>query len=442
MKRFRSVTALGAVSLLLLAGCSSAGSDGGSGDVELNYWMWDDTQVPLYQACVDDFEAAHPGVTVKITQTAWAQYWQNLSTQVTAGTGPDVFVNQISYFRQYASTNQLLDLSQAESDVDFDAFKPGLADRWVYDGKRLGLPKDWDTVGFLYDSKAATKAGYSADDMNALTWNPDDGGTFGKFIRSTSVDSAGRTGDDPAFDSSDVAVYGFYPEWADGATGQNGWGNLAAANGFEFFTDPADPASVDFSSPALVETAGWIQKQIEAGYMPRFDETSSLGTQAVLESGNVASSFAGSWMASTYLGDDESIDFAFAPVPEGPEGRKAATNSLADSVWTGTKHPEEATGLVAYLASSDCQSKVGDFGKIFPATTAGTDAALAAWKKDGIDPTPFVSVVDAGDTYLIPAFEKSAEISVAVQDAMQNIAQGADPEKELKAANDAVKALF
>ncbi|MDQ0727372.1 ABC transporter substrate-binding protein [Microbacterium sp. W4I20] len=324
MNKAKTLAAVGVVSLLALTACSPGSSDEASGgDVTLNYWLWDDTQLPLYQECADDFHAANPEITVKITQTGWAQYWQNLSTQITAGTAPDVFTNQISYYLQFVKNNQLLDLTDyvEKSDIDFSQYKEGLADRWVTDEKRFGLPKDWDTVALLYNVEAATEAGYTAEDLSDLTWNPDDGGTFTEFVKATTLDSAGRNGLDPAFDKDDVVRYGYYPEWADGAVGQNGWGNFAHSNGFTFSDEKgAGATTFNYDSKPLVETAAWLQSLIEDGYAPKFEAQSTLGTQAVMENQNVTSTITGSWMASTYLAEDAPVEFAFAMVPEGPDG--------------------------------------------------------------------------------------------------------------------------
>jgi multiple sugar transport system substrate-binding protein len=444
MNKTTSLTALGLASMLALTACSPGGGESSDGAVAIDYWLWDDTQLPLYQACADDFEEANPDIDITITQTGWAQYWQNLSTQITAGTAPDVFTNQISYYLQFVKNDQLLDLTEyvEASDIDFSEYKEGLAERWVDDGKRFGLPKDWDTVGLLYNVQAATEAGYTPEELNSLSWNPDDGGTFGEFVGATTVDSAGRNGLDPSFDKDDVVRYGYYPEWADGAVGQNGWGNFAHSNGFTFGDEEGATTSFDFDSDALVETAGWLQSLIDAGYAPKFEAQSTLGTQAVMENQNVASTITGSWMASTYLAEDAPVEFAFAKVPEGPEGRTAATNGLADSVWSGTKHPDEAAEWVTYLGSAECQDTVGAAGLIFPALNSATEAALQAREAAGFDSTAFVSVADAGETFLIPAFERSAEVNTTIQDAMQAIAQGADPASTLDEADTAVDDLF
>ena len=42
-----------------------------------------------------------------------------------------------------------------------DQYQPGLADLWVgQDGKRYGLPKDFDTVALFYNKKMVDDGGY------------------------------------------------------------------------------------------------------------------------------------------------------------------------------------------------------------------------------------------------------------------------------------------
>ena len=157
MLRPRTVAALTAAAALALplAACSN-GSDAGNagGKVTLNYWLWDDKQQPAYQECADAFTKADPDVTVKITQTAWDQYWQNLTAQLASGSAPDVWTDHASYYPQFVSSNQILDIQPFvdKDHVDLTQYQAGLADLFVKDGKRYGLSKDWDTMAVVYNT--------------------------------------------------------------------------------------------------------------------------------------------------------------------------------------------------------------------------------------------------------------------------------------------------
>src|SRR4051812_13820217 len=187
-----------------LTACSSSSSDSSNGNVTLRYALWVDTQQPAYQDCAKAFHTAHPNITIKIEQTAWAQYWTNLTTEVTAGTAPDVFTDSVAYYPDFQTNNQIVDLQPyvTRDHVDLSQFRPGLADLWVRGGKRYGLPKDWDAVALVYNRKLVQAARVDPSSLQNLTWNPTDGGDFEKLIAKLTVDEHGRHGDQPGFDKN------------------------------------------------------------------------------------------------------------------------------------------------------------------------------------------------------------------------------------------------
>jgi multiple sugar transport system substrate-binding protein len=427
------------------AGCSDSTEETG-GPVTLQYWLWDDNQKASYQACADAFTAANPNITIQITQSAWDQYWQNLTTQLAAGQAPDVWTNQGSYYPQFVTSNQILDLQPyvTADKIDLSQYQAGLADLFTKDGARYGLPKDWDTMALVYDTEHLTKQGVPAADLGKLTWNPTDGGSFEQVIARATVDANGRNGLDPAFDKSTVKVYGFLPEWADGSQGQNGWGNLAAMNGFTYLDKNPWGTQYKYDDPALAQTIDWFKSLIEKGYSPGLDKNSTLSRDALMNAGTGAITITGSWMINSYLGDSAEKTFAFAPLPEGPQGRKTAINGLSDAIWAGTKHKDEAWQWVKFLASSDCQNIVGGNGVVFPAIKSASEKALAAHQSKDRDVQVFIDEATApGGTFFLPITDHGNEISQIVQDAIQSSVLGqSDSASALKKANEQVNALF
>lgn len=441
------IAAMSAATALVLSACGSGdgGSDGGNGGeaggaVTIEHWLWDDVQLPMYQACATAFTEANPDISVNITQTAWAQYWQNLTTNFASATGPDTFTMTVQYAREYSSLGQLADLDEigATEGIDFDSYVAGTAENYLLDDTRVGLPLDWDIVGLVYDETAATEAGLTKEDINQLEFDGSGQDSFTDFVKAMALDANGNNGLSPEWDGSNVARYGMLPEWADGFTGQNGWGNLAHALGWDFFKEDG---SLNFDAPELVTTLEWYQEMIDLGVMQTFDETSTLGQHPAMEAGMAGATLAGSWNASNYLADTQEIDFAWAKVPEGPEGRFAATNSLAAVVWSGSDQKDAAAQWVNYLGSPECQEPNGEFGVVFPAVQAGTDAAVAANAAAGADVPEFAEMAAAGETYQIPSFTRNAEIRTIIQDAIWAIAAGADVQSTLTAANDSAQAL-
>jgi multiple sugar transport system substrate-binding protein len=442
--RLRAGCALLAIALTAsLSACGKSSDTGTGGNVTLDYWLWDDNQTPSYQACADAFHQANPTITVKITQTAWAQYWQNLTTQVASGSAPDVWTDHASYYPQFVSSNQILDIQPYvdRDKVDLSQYQAGLADLFVKDGKRYGLPKDWDTMALVYNTGLVPK---DAPDLTSLTWNPTDGGTFQKLVAMSTVDTKGRNGLDPAFDKSHVKIYGFLPEWADGSQGQNGWGDFAVSAGFTFLDKNPWGTQYKYDDPTLAATISWYKRLIDAGYAPKFDKQSTLGRDAVMDAGQGAITITGSWTITSYLSATAKQKYAFAPLPAGPMGRKTAINGLSDAIYAGTKHKDEAWQWVKFLGSADCQNLVAANAVVFPAITTATDKALAAHQAKGRDVHVFTDEAKAaGGTFFLPITDHGNEVSQTVQDAIQSVVLGqADAGSALKKANDSVNALF
>lgn len=446
-KNIRAIGLVSAAALTLsVAACGPGdGSSGGPGDqVTLQYWLWDDLQQPAYQACADAFTEENPGVAIEISQTAWNEYWQNLTTQLASGSAPDVWTNQASYYPQFVTNNQILDVQPfVEADgIDTTQYVAGLADIYVKDDARYGLPKDWDTIALVYNTQMLQDAGIDPATMQELTWNPTDGGTFEEAIAKLTTDSEGRNGLDPDFDKENVEVHGFLPEWADGSQGQNGWGNLAVSNGFTYLDETMWGTEFYFDDPALAETMTWYRELIEKGYAPSLDVQSTMSRDTVMADGGGALTTLGSWAINSYTAGD--TEFAFAPLPVGPEGRKSAVNGLSDAIWAGTEHPEEAWEWVKFLASADCQNIVADEGVVFPALQESSERALAAREASGVDVSVFTETATADDeTFFLPVTEHGNEISQIIQDAMQSIALGqGEAGPTLETANESVNALF
>jgi multiple sugar transport system substrate-binding protein len=440
----RAAAAVGAAALVVgLSACAPSGGDSG-GDVTLQYWMWDDTQVPAYQACADAFTEANPNITIEITQSAWGDYWTALATQIAAGSAPDVWVNQVSYYPQFVEDSQIVDIApMVEKDgIDLSEYVDGLPELWTDGDARYGLPKDWDTMGLVYSSAALEAAGVSPDELTDLTWNPDDGGTFEEVIAKLTIDENGKNGLDPAFDKDNVAVYGFLPEWADGSQGQNGWGNLAQSLGWTYADKNPFGTEFNYGDEKLIETIDWLAGLSEKGYAPKFDVQSTLSRDQVLAEGGGAMTTLGSWTLMSYK--DKTDQFGFAALPTGPDGRKSAINGLSDAIYAGGKHQDEAWQWVKYLASAECQNSVAETGIVFPANKQASEKSAQVREDLGLNAQVFLEEQQTPDgTFIIPISLHGGEISQIVQDAIQSVALGtADAATALPAANDQVNALF
>lgn len=422
----------------------------GSGPLQaatvLDYWMWDANQKPGYQMCADAFQAQHPDIKVKIGVTGWNDYWGNLTTAFASGTAPDVFVNHVARFPEFLEHGQVVDLTPfIERDgVDLSIYRKGLVEPWRRDGRQYGLPKDWDTVALVYNKEMLKAAGIEPEELESLTWNPKDGGTFEQVVAKLSIDSEGDRGTSPEFDPESVVQYGIVNVMGadvDGV-GQADWSHFAASNGFRFLDGPWT-RTYHYDDPRVAETLAWIRGLGEKGLTVPYRLTGKLGGMALFAAGAAAMSFEGSWMITWYM-ENVPHPFGFAPLPVGPEGRRSMMNGLSDAIWSGSEQKEAAWQWVKFLGSAECQNIIGEQGVLFPAIPEATEKARAKFAERGLDVSAFIEVATPEQTFPYPMTDRGSEIRAIMRSAVQEALsdEESDVAAILKSANQTVNTLL
>lgn len=426
----------------LLAAALCAGTAAAQA-AEVKYMLWDSSQLPAYQQCAADFAKKNPGTTVKITQAGWGDYWTTISTGFISGTAPDVFTNHLAKYPEFAKNNQLVDLTPyiQKDKVDTKAYAAGLVDIWGRDGKQYGLPKDWDTIGFIVNMAHAKKQGVTLAELQNMTWNPKDGGSFEQVVKKLTLDGKGRNALDPAFDRKGVAVYGYQNPGPGGMMGQTEWSHFAVTNGFRFQDKPW-AGRFYYDDPKLAETVQWLAGLPAKGVSASYEQTRSLGSDAMFVAGKAAIVPQGSWMISYFAGNAK-FEHAWVPLPKGPSGKRATMfNGLADSIWAGSKVKDDAWKWVKYLASADCQGVVAGHGVVFPAINGMAEKAVEAQKKKGVDSSAFLAM-SKEQTFLAPIADNGSQVDELIRSAIEQALLGQKPAAAaLKDANDKVNKLF
>ncbi|WP_217177956.1 sugar ABC transporter substrate-binding protein [Streptomyces sp. AC495_CC817] len=444
--RLRTLTAwAGALTLSLVTGCAQGDGTGASPGT-VTYWLWDANQLPAYQACAKGFEKENPELRVKISQLGWSDYWTKLTAGFIAGTQPDVFTDHLQKFGQFAELEVLEPLD--DLGIEDSDYQPGLAANWIgQDGRRYGAPKDWDTVALFYNKKMAKDAGLTAGELDGLSWNPEDGGTFEKAIAHLTVDGKGRRGDEPGFDKNDVEVYGLASNGGGYADGQTQWSPFTGSAGWSYTDKTRWGTEYQYDSETFQSVVKWYFGLAEKGYMVPFSDYNVQSNQANTQvaAGKAAATFDGAWMISTYAGF-KGMDIGTALTPAGPTGKRATMmNGLADSITKASRNKAGARKWVAYLASDACQTTVGRHGVVFPATPAGTEAAVAAYAKKGLDVSAFTEpVADKKDfrTFSYPITNYAADVTALMQPAMEDIYGNGAPVSGLDETNDQINLIL
>lgn len=412
--------------------------------VTIRYVLWDTNQLPPYQECAAQFEAANPGINVEIEQLGWDDYWTAISTGFISGDAPDVFTNHLARYPEFVALEQLVDLQPlVERDgVATDIYYPGLADLWTREGRRFGLPKDWDTVAVVYNADLLEAAGVDPAVMADWTWNAEDGGTFEQTIAQLTIDANGNNGLSPDFDPANVVQYGYAGNGMGGPAGQTEWSWLATTTGWTH-NNGVWGDEYYYDDPRFIDTIKWLSDLwLTKGYAQSVEEQSSLGRTALFQSGNVALIVDGSWMIGTYLSSDFPV--GFGRLPAGPEGRRSMFNGLADSIWVGSDHIEESWQWVKFLASAECQNIVGQSGVVFPAIPEAAALSQQVRADAGVDVSAYVDQAnEEGGTFLFPITDFGGEINTIMNEAMDSVGLGtAEADVVLPEANEEVNSLF
>jgi multiple sugar transport system substrate-binding protein len=112
----------------------------------------------------------------------------------------------------------------------------------------------------------AEAAGITPEQMQNLTWNPQDGGTYEDVLARLTVDRNGVRGDEPGFDKNAVATYGLGLEenLGDGA-GQVQWSMLTGTLGWSHTDRPLWGTRFNYDDPRFQDTIRGWRSLIEKG---------------------------------------------------------------------------------------------------------------------------------------------------------------------------------
>jgi multiple sugar transport system substrate-binding protein len=282
------------------------------------------------------------------------------------------------------------------------------------DGKRYGIPLDWAGSAIYFNEDLVTEAGLTADDIKNMTWNPDDGGTFDDVVARLTVDANGVRGDEPGFDPANVTTYGIGSLASADFNGQTSWNPFVSTLGWRLGGDEtAWPTEIPYGDEDFVKTLEYVRTLGDRGLMPTFGQFSVSGAEQ-LGSGSVAMIQGGTWDIGP-VSNIPGVKVGVAPTVEGPEGRMMISNSNANNIFTGTKHPEETWKWVSYMGTVECQTIAGSDGYLLPSISEALQASVDAQAENGVDMSSFLTALDEGELYPAPPTVNGQELADTIQ---------------------------
>jgi multiple sugar transport system substrate-binding protein len=420
-------TALAAVAIAgvtALTGCSSGGNDTtAGGKTVINYWNWDPNMVTAMGACVAGFEQANPDYTVKISRYNVPDYFTKLTADFTAGNAPDVFQASGQYYPTYIAQNQILELGPLMQQNGYkNNFAKGIDPVTGADGKTYGLTVDWNATGFYYNKDLLAKAGVTDAQMQNLTWNPTDGGTFGQVVKALTVDDKGKHGNQPGFDPKHIKTYGIQLMAPQDPNGSQTFSSFAGALGWQAGDTFPYPTQIPYADPRFSATMKYLRSLSDDGFAPtlgEFGENTSVEDQ--LTSGKIAMMIQGSWDVATFAGNAKT-HVGVAPLVKDSASGNGLIQGGGDLefVWKGSKNQDAAYKWVTYMTSDACQQAAAQANPaFFSAIPSVFDTTAAAVKAKGMDISAFSKYLQEGlnaganytngaglQTAIVPTFEQ------------------------------------
>ncbi|GGL89518.1 ABC transporter substrate-binding protein [Nakamurella endophytica] len=361
------------------------------------------------QKIVDGFQKENPGITVKVQNVAYADYFTKLQTAVAGGTAADAFELDYQNFISYADNGALAELSG----VDRSVYRTSLYDAFTMDGKQFGLPESFSDVVLFYNKTLFAKAGVPLP-TSSWTWADE------KAAAQKLTDKSAK-------------VWGDYQPIT-----YNEFYKALAQSGGQFFN--ADKSEATFSSQQGTEAADWLIGK-SGTVMPTVAEgagTPDFDTN-LFKSGKLAMWHTGIWMFSAMA--DAPFDWDVVVEP-GNTTKASAMFANTVAVSASSKNQAAAQKWLQYLTASDTavSTRLAASWELPP---IADDAKLATYLKAG-KPANRKAVFDALEkTVLAPVITNQQEMQDDVNDALTAAAAGRTPvDKALSDAQSKVTALL
>lgn len=358
MKRWLKLVAGAAAMTLLTAGCAgSSGTSAAPQGGNLTVWLMSGSApATLTDGLNKEFEAAHPGTTVKYEVQQWDGIQQKLVTALASGTPPDVIEVGNTQTPAFANQGVLTDLTDSVNTFNGPQWLAGLKASGQFDGKTYGVPFYAANREVIYRKDLFAQAGIAAPPTSDAEWLADIAKLKAKF------------GSDPSFQSLYLPGQYWYALlsfiWDNG-------GDIAKADGKSFkatLDSAGSKAGLDFYKQ-LVDASGTTA--------PKDNDESNPAQAGIYGGGKVAMFIGAPYELATAAKTDPSLTDktgAF-PIPSKTAGQNAPVflggSNLAIPV--NSKNQDLAKAYLALLSTDKYQTQLAAAGYV-PGTSTDVSA--------------------------------------------------------------------
>ena len=309
--------------------------------VKLTISMWgDEARVAGYMESLKPFCEAN-NVEVEITAIPLADYYTKLSSNLAAGTAPDVFWVAANNEATYITNGYTLDLRptlEAYPGWDMDDWYEGALEKTDYigDGGIYGVPLSFGVRGVFYNKTLFEAAGVKtpAECVADGTWTYETMFDLGEQIRK--------------FDDTKIGV----KLWCNGQanTYNVGFADILLAYGTNFVNDDSSEFILDSDAGKKVIQMIYDEMFVTESHAKPGDETAFL-------SGNVAMARETYSYMTNVVKAEVDFEWDVVPLPYGDAGSDSYLYT-GNAYWHANadgKNPELAKQLIAFISTKEAQ---------------------------------------------------------------------------------------
>jgi multiple sugar transport system substrate-binding protein len=325
----------------------------------------DPVQVAAQQAVVEDFNASQDRITLFFEIDPYSDPLVDIILyRMSRGEGPDI-IGPVGVFGSNYFSGKLLDLSPLieSSDYDLSQFNPNLVEVYATPDGQISLPFAVYPSVLFFNRELFEKAGlmnpparygekYRMPDGSEVEWTWD---ALRDIARLLTQDTSGKNALEPGFDKGRIAQYGFTWEYENHP---NYWGSYWASG--SMLASGGSPGSYMAQVPDAWRAAWrWTYDAIW-GDQPFMGSSAVEGSRDFAEghpfdSGKVAMTIQPYWLTCC-MNDLKTWEMAAMPAYKGVVAGRIDADTFY--IWKGTKHPEEAFEVLAFLVREGVQKLI------------------------------------------------------------------------------------
>ncbi|GAA4708652.1 ABC transporter substrate-binding protein [Phytohabitans rumicis] len=356
--RTRSLAAVAAAMVVALSACAESGGtepakpsdvskDLTTENITLTLAYTDD---PPTQALIDAFHALHPNITIKGQQTPFSDYVKSIKLSMAADTPPDIAEYNPGAMRSLVPAGLIYDLTPYEKlygwgeafpASSLEVLRSNQAAKEYGTGGLYAVPGALSVLGVYYNKSMVTAAGIA-----------DTPSTLADFEQDV---AAVKKGGKAPLSLGGLQVGGFQL-----------WNAFTNALGDEsqyrnwVYGKPGSTIQTDAAKQAAQKVIDWVN----AGYIPASaNATADSDAQANFTNGKSAYLVTGNWAASAIekaMGDN--VGFFLLPQATAGDSVVASGASVAYSISSKTKHPNEAAAFLDFMRDAKAATVQFDTG--------------------------------------------------------------------------------